>query len=83
MGYNGSRVSWGTHGVLLPIGPPLFADEVTQVGSTAIDAQEEGITVPCPVFFGEWMRVVCWRVLFWHILAYFGSSTFMVFQWFS
>lgn len=54
--HNGSRVSWGTHGVLLPIGPPLgpfFADEVTQVGSTAIDAQEEGITVPCPRFLLE------------------------------
>ena len=58
-----------------PLKGPFFADEVTQVGSTAIDAQEEGITVPCPDS-REWIRVYVGEF----ILALRNSWLSMVFM---
>lgn len=52
-----------------------------QVGSTAIDAQEEGITVPCPDFLREWMRVTVVGEFFFGIFWLFEFHGFsMVFM---
>ena len=64
-GSSEKRAAFGEH--------PIPADEATQVGSTAIDAQEEGITVQLPDS-REWMRVDLGRF-------FFGSSIFIGFSW--